>query len=183
MWPHCHSRAVVGMAPRRKQVGREESLGVEVYPGFSAAEVLYDDRGGVQQASPQADVGLNKDGSKRVKTTSPGMERARQADFVGRGRARLLAARRSWPSLISRDPQQFGLGVKEVWEVPEVRSRRPSGAFTPSSRIVSRNDGSGWSLLRFTKRGPRRSSGSAMLRAGEVPAGPRATYDRVAPDQ
>jgi electron-transferring-flavoprotein dehydrogenase len=55
---------------------KAEALGVEIYPGFSAAEVLYDGNGGVRGVATR-DVGLNKDGS-RGENYEPGMVRSRR---------------------------------------------------------------------------------------------------------
>ena len=66
---------------------------------------------------------------------------------------------------VTADVQQFGPIAGLVVFILAVRSRRPAvlGAFTPSTRLVSRNDGSGWFLFRFCGRSDR----TAMLRAGE----------------
>ena len=58
---------------------KAEALGVEVYPGFAAAEVLYDGNGGVRGVATR-DVGLNKDGS-RGENYEPGMVRSRRPSF------------------------------------------------------------------------------------------------------
>ena len=98
---------------------KAESLGVEVYPGFSAAEVLYDDRGGVRGVATR-DVGLNKDGSKG-ENYEPGMELLAKQTLLAEG-ARGSCSEEVMAIFDLRkhcDPQQFGLGVKEVWEIPE----------------------------------------------------------------
>ncbi|CAH0367689.1 unnamed protein product [Pelagomonas calceolata] len=98
---------------------KAEALGVEVYPGFSAAEVLYDDRGGVRGVATR-DVGLNKDGSKG-ENYEPGMELLAKQTLLAEG-ARGSCSEEVMAIFDLRkhcDPQQFGLGVKEVWEIPE----------------------------------------------------------------
>ena len=72
---------------------------MEVYPGFSAAEVLYDDRGGVRGVATR-DVGLNKDGTKGRENYEPGMELlAVPASklLLAEGARAVLQRGRSWP--------------------------------------------------------------------------------------
>jgi len=96
-----------------------EGLGVEVYAGFAASEVLYtDDKKGVLGVATR-DVGLAKDGTPKD-TFERGVElRARQTLFAE-------GARGSCSEQLIKDfnlregkqPQTYGLGIKEVWEVP-----------------------------------------------------------------
>ncbi len=94
-----------------------EGLGVEIYPGFAAAEVLYDDDGGVKGVAT-GDMGLDKDGQP-TENHQPGFElHAKQTIFAEGCRGSLTRG------LFERfdlrdgvDPQTFGLGIKELWEV------------------------------------------------------------------
>ncbi len=98
-----------------------EELGVEIFPGFSATEILYDTQGAVAGVAT-GDMGLKKDG-RRGMNHQPGVEL--------RGRYTLFAegARGSLAKLLERryhlrqnaDPEVYALGVKEVWEVPSER--------------------------------------------------------------
>jgi len=98
---------------------KAEELGVEIYPGFAAAEVLYDDDGGVRGVATR-DTGRNKDGTPGD-AFEPGVELLAKQTLLAEG------ARGSCSEEVMRtfdlrkdcDPQQFGLGIKEVWEVPE----------------------------------------------------------------
>jgi electron-transferring-flavoprotein dehydrogenase len=100
-----------------------EDLGVEIYPGFAAAEVLFDDAGAVAGIAT-GDLGLNKDGTPGA-NHQPGVElRARQTLF-GEGARGSLAK-----ELFARfdlgaesDPQTYGLGIKELWEVDPAHHR------------------------------------------------------------
>jgi electron-transferring-flavoprotein dehydrogenase len=94
-----------------------EALGVEIYPGFAAAEVLYDDDGAVKGVAT-GDMGIGKDGE--PKSEFPARHgAARQVHAVRRRRARLArqAADREVQPARRRDPQKFGIGIKELWEV------------------------------------------------------------------
>ncbi len=99
--------------------GQAEALGVEIYPGFAAAEVLLDESGAVAGVAT-GDMGIGKDG-KPSSRHQPGVElRARQTLFAEGCRGSLtkgLFARFGLRE--GADPQTFGLGIKELWEVAE----------------------------------------------------------------
>ena len=94
-----------------------EALGVEIYPGFAAAEVLYNDEGAVVGVAT-GDMGLNREGQP-TDQFAPGMElRARYTLFAEGCRGSLTK------TLFERfnlregvDPQTYGIGIKELWEV------------------------------------------------------------------
>ena len=93
------------------------AMGVEVFPGFAAAEVLYRDDGSVKGVAT-GDMGIGKDGEPTA-NHQPGYElHARQTIFAEGCRGSLTKA------LFERfglrdgvDPQSFGIGIKELWEV------------------------------------------------------------------
>ncbi len=95
-----------------------EELGVEIYPGFAAAEVLYHDDGTVKGVAT-GDMGIGRDGEK-TDAWQPGMELwARQTLFAEGCRGSLtktLMARFDLDK--DADPQTYGIGIKELWEVP-----------------------------------------------------------------
>ena len=99
-----------------------EVLGVEIYPGFAAAEVLYDDTGRVRGVAT-GDMGIGKDG-RPTDRYQPGVELvARETLFAEGCRGSLTK------TLVERfrlragvDPQTYAIGIKELWEVaPEQR--------------------------------------------------------------
>ena len=97
--------------------GEAEALGVEIYPGFAAAEVLYDDSGRVKGVAT-GDMGLGRDGEPGP-NHEPGVElHGSQTVFAEGCRGSLgktLMARFD----LARDsaPQTYGIGIKELWEV------------------------------------------------------------------
>ena len=97
--------------------GVAESLGVEIYPGFAAAEVLYDERGAVKGVAT-GDIGVAKDGTRKP-DYQPGMElHAKYTLFAEGARGSLsqeLMARFNLRDGV--DPQKYGIGLKELWEV------------------------------------------------------------------
>ena len=98
---------------------KAEALGVEIYPGFSAAEVLYDADGAVRGVATR-DVGRNKEGGEG-ENFELGMELLAKQTLLAEG-ARGSCSEEVMGAFDLRahcDPQQFGLGVKEVWEIPK----------------------------------------------------------------
>ncbi len=94
-----------------------EALGVEIYPGFAASEVLYRDDGSV--AGVVAGVmGIAKDGTHKP-DYQPGMELRGKYVFIAEGVRGSLAKEIIAKFNLSQDcePQKYGLGMKELWEV------------------------------------------------------------------
>ena len=103
-----------------------ESLGVEVYAGFAAAEILYDarDKGGAVLGVATGDVGIAKDGSRKPEY-QPGMElRAKYTLFAEGCRGSLSQELMSRFNLRDGiDPQKYGIGLKELWQVAPDKHR------------------------------------------------------------
>jgi electron-transferring-flavoprotein dehydrogenase len=94
-----------------------EALGVEIYPGFAASELLYREDGSV--AGVVAGVmGIAKDGSHKA-DYQPGMELRGKYVMIGEGARGSLAKQIISKFNLSQghEPQKFGLGMKELWEV------------------------------------------------------------------
>ncbi len=96
-----------------------EQLGVEIYPGFAAAEVLYDDKGAVRGIAT-GDMGIGRDGMPKSGFTR-GMELLGKYTLFGEGvrgsLSKQLIARFHLDK--DREPQKFGIGLKELWQVPK----------------------------------------------------------------
>ena len=108
---------------------KAEALGVEIYPGFAAAEVLFDGNGAVAGVAT-GDMGLAKDGHRKDSFTR-GMElRAKYTLFAEGARGSLSKTCSQRFGLgEGREPQKFGLGLKELWQVaPEKHRARPGAA-------------------------------------------------------
>jgi electron-transferring-flavoprotein dehydrogenase len=102
---------------------RAEALGVEIYPGFAAAEVLFDGSGAVAGVAT-GDMGVGKDGHHKDGFTR-GMElRAKYTLFAegARGSLSKMLLQR-FDLAQGREPQKFGLGLKELWQVAPERHR------------------------------------------------------------
>ncbi len=94
-----------------------ESLGVEIYPGFACSEVLYREDGSVRGVVAGV-MGIAKDGSHKP-DYQPGMELIGKYVFIAEGVRGSLAKEiiEKYKLSEGREPQKFGLGMKELWEV------------------------------------------------------------------
>ncbi|HMV20283.1 MAG TPA: electron transfer flavoprotein-ubiquinone oxidoreductase [Rhodocyclaceae bacterium] len=119
---HNEGNYVISLGSLCRWLGQQaEALGVEIYPGFAGAEVLYDDEGRVRGVAT-GDMGLGRDGSPGPNHQA-GMELlARYTVFAEGCRGHLgkqLEAR--FRLREGADPQTYGIGLKELWEVPAER--------------------------------------------------------------
>jgi len=122
-----HGNFVVSLGNVCRWLGtRAEALGVEIYPGFAAAEVLYDDNGAVKGVAT-GDMGIGKDGEPKDSFTR-GMElHAKYTLFAEGARGNLgkqLLAKFALAD--DREPQKFGIGLKELWQVAPDKHRKGS---------------------------------------------------------
>ncbi len=119
--PECfrnHGNHVVSLGNLCRWLGQQaEALGVEIYPGFAAAEVLYDDKGGVRGVAT-GDMGVGRDG-KPTDQYQPGIELHGNYTFFAEGcrghLGRQLMER--YRLNANSDPQVYGIGLKELWEI------------------------------------------------------------------
>lgn len=95
-----------------------EGLGVEIFPGFAAAEVLYDDQGAVKGVAT-GDMGITRDGEQGP-DYAPGLElHARYTLFAEGARGHLTKTVKARYDLEADcDPQIYGIGIKELWDIP-----------------------------------------------------------------
>ena len=119
-----HGNYIVSLGNLARWLGQQaEALGVEIYPGFPAHELLIAD--GVVKGVITGDLGVAKDGHHKSDYT-PGMElRGKYTLFAEGARGSLskeLGARFGLHE--GRDPQKFGVGLKELWELPKDRHHK-----------------------------------------------------------
>lgn len=98
--------------------GQAEEMGVEIFPGFPAAEILFNEDGSVKGVAT-GDMGIARDGSHRA-DYQPGMElHARYTLFAEGARGSLTKRLTELFDLRKESgPQVFGLGIKELWDIP-----------------------------------------------------------------
>ena len=96
--------------------GKAEELGVEIFPGFPAAEVLYNEDGSVKGVAT-GDMGIGKDGE-QTGNYQPGMELHAKHTVLAEGcHGSLTKQVIADFNLRPHNPQTYGLGIKEVWRI------------------------------------------------------------------
>ncbi len=97
--------------------GKAEELGVEIFAGFPAAEILYDDAGAVIGVQT-GDMGIARDGSEKA-DYAPGMNLLAKYTLFCEGARGHLTKRLKAKFDLERDcqPQIYGLGIKELWDI------------------------------------------------------------------
>ena len=98
--------------------GQAEELGVEIFPGFPASEILFNEDGSIKGVAT-GDMGIARDGSHRA-DYQPGMELHARYTFFAEGARGHLTKRLTDIFNLREEsgPQVFGLGIKELWEIP-----------------------------------------------------------------
>jgi len=121
MLPQCfrnHGNYVISLGNVCRWLGQQaEGLGVEIFPGFAAAEVLYNDGGSVKGVAT-GDMGVGKDG-KPTGAYQPGMELHAKYTFFAEGCRGHLGKQlqERYRLRDGADPQVYGIGLKELWEI------------------------------------------------------------------
>ena len=120
--PSCfqnHGNYVISLGAVCRWLGQQaEALGVEIFPGFAAAEVLYDDKGAVKGVAT-GDMGVSRQGEK-TDAYQPGIELHAKYTFFAEG-CRGHLGRQLQDKFDLRkgsDPQVYGIGLKELWDIP-----------------------------------------------------------------
>jgi electron-transferring-flavoprotein dehydrogenase len=121
---HNHGNYVISLGALTKWLAEQaEGLGVEIFPGFTAAEVLYHDNGAVKGVAT-GNLGLGKDGAP-TENFQLGMElHAKYTVFAEGARGHLGKQLISKFNLAEgKDPQSFAIGIKELWEIPPDKAK------------------------------------------------------------
>ena len=103
--------------------GQAEELGVEIFPGFAAAEVLFNEDGSVKGVAT-GDLGIARDGTKKP-DYQPGLElHARYTLFAEGARGSLTKElERVFDLRKDSSPQHYGIGIKELWDIPSEKHK------------------------------------------------------------
>jgi len=131
---HNHGNYIISEANFCRWLAeRAEELGVEIYPGFPAAQLIYGDDGSVQGVIT-GDKGLSKDWQP-TDSFEPGMELRAKYTMIAEGcrgsltrqlETRFKLRENLDPAIYGKtksDPQTYGIGVKEIWEVDPARHK------------------------------------------------------------
>ncbi len=119
---HNHGNFIVRLGDVTKWLAEQaEGLGVEIFPGFAAAEVLYTEGGAVRGVAT-GNLGLGKDGEP-TGNFQLGMELLAKYTIFAEGARGHLGKQviAKYHLDEGRDPQSFGLGIKELWEIDPAR--------------------------------------------------------------
>jgi electron-transferring-flavoprotein dehydrogenase len=123
--PACfrnHGNYVISLGSFCRWLGQQaEAAGVEIFPGFAGAEVLYDDKGAVKGVAT-GDMGIGRKGEK-TDAYQPGMELHAKYTFFAEGCRGNLARRLEGKFDLRKgsDPQVYGIGLKELWDIKPER--------------------------------------------------------------
>jgi electron-transferring-flavoprotein dehydrogenase len=136
---------VVSLANVVRWLGQQaEALGVEIFPGFAAAEVLYDSKGAVRGVAT-GNLGVGKDGQP-TENFQPGVELVGKYTFFAEGArghlGKQLLAR--FKLMEGRDPQTWGTGIKEVWEIDPAKHKQGLVLHTAGWPLDNATYGGGW---------------------------------------
>ena len=119
-----HGNYIISLGNFCRWLGAQaEALGVEIYPGFPAAEILYDQSGAVKGIAT-GDMGIGKDGQP-TESYMRGMElHAKQTIFAEGCRGHLTKTLFDKFSLREgKDPQTFAIGIKELWDIDPEKAK------------------------------------------------------------
>ena len=125
MLPPCsqnHGNYVISLGALTRWLATQaESLGVEIFPGFPAAEVLYDENGAVKGVAT-GNMGINKEGEPG-ENFQIGMELLAKYTIFAEGSRGHLGRQLIANYKLDEgcDPQSYGIGIKELWEIDPAR--------------------------------------------------------------
>ncbi|WP_449412721.1 electron transfer flavoprotein-ubiquinone oxidoreductase [Pandoraea soli] len=125
--PACfqnHGNYVISLGNVVRWLGQQaEALGVEIFPGFPAAEILYDENGAVMGVAT-GNMGVGKDGEP-TENFQLGMELHAKYTIFSEGARGSLGRQlmRKFNLDEGRDPQAYGLGIKELWEIDPAKHK------------------------------------------------------------
>jgi electron-transferring-flavoprotein dehydrogenase len=125
--------------------GKAEELGVEIFPGFAAAEVLFNEDGSVKGVAT-GDMGVARDGTHKP-DYQPGLELHAKYTFFSEGVRGHLSKElmRIFDLRADCDPQSYGLGIKELWDI-DPALHKPGKVIHTQGWPLSESDtnGGGW---------------------------------------
>lgn len=119
---HCYIGSLGNVC--RWLARKAEALGVEIYPGFAAAEVLYDEEGKVKGIAT-GDMGVGRDGKPKDSFTR-GMELLGKYTLFAEGARGSLSKQliAKYALDTKSEPPKFGIGLKEVWEIDPAKHQK-----------------------------------------------------------
>ena len=143
---HNDGNYIISLGQLCQWLGEQaEALGVNIFPGFAASEVLYDDDGRVTGVATN-DMGIGKDGKPKP-SHEPGYELRGKYTIFAEGVRGSLSEQVIDKFDLRRDadPQHYGIGIKEVWEIEP--DRHEEGLVVHTAAWPLPNDVSGGGFL------------------------------------
>ena len=142
---HNHGNYIISLGALCQWLAEKaEAMGVNVFPGFAASEVLYDDDGRVIGVAT-SDMGIGKDGQQKD-SFQPGYELLGKYTIAAEGVRGSLSE-----EIVSRfdlrrdaDPQHYGIGLKEIWEIDPEKHQEGLVVHTTGWPLDNRTDGGGF---------------------------------------
>ena len=123
-----HKNYIVSLSNMCRWLATEaENLGVEIYPGFAAKEILYDDNDDNVTGVATGDMGVEKNGEKGA-SFEPGIELLAKYTLFAEGCRGHLGKEliKKYNLDEGKMPQSYGIGLKEIWEIEEVKHNEGS---------------------------------------------------------
>ena len=115
-----HNNYIISLANLCRWLAEQaEALGIEIFPGFPASEVLYNEDGSVRGVVTQ-DMGVDKEGNKKD-SYEPGIELHAKVTVFAEGCRGHLGKKLIQKYKLDKNsnPQQYGIGFKEIWDINE----------------------------------------------------------------
>ncbi|KAG9206820.1 hypothetical protein G6514_000107 [Epicoccum nigrum] len=140
-----HGNYIISLNQMVKWLGeRAEEVGVEIYPGFAASEILYNHEGVVKGVATN-DLGISREG-KAKDSFERGMEFHARVTLLGEGCHGSLSKQVIKKYDLRRDSQHqtYGLGIKEVWEVQPEKFKSGQVTHTMGYPLPKDTYGGGW---------------------------------------
>jgi len=142
---HNHGNYIISLGQLCQWMAEQaEAMGVNVFPGFAAAEVLYDADGRVAGVAT-SDMGIGKDGQKKP-SYQPGYELLGRYTIFAEGARGSLSEQimKKFDLRAAADPQHYGIGFKEVWEIPPELHEEGLVVHTAGWPLDSHTEGGGF---------------------------------------
>ena len=129
-WPmpplmNNHGNYIVSMANVCRWLAEQaEAMGIEIFPGMSCSEIVYDENGGVKGVVA-GEFGKNADGTQGP-NYEPGMELHGKYVFLSEGVRGSLSKEviAKYDLSAGKEPQKFGIGMKEIWEIDPAKHKQ-----------------------------------------------------------
>ena len=144
---HNHGNYIISLGNLCRWLAEQaEGMGAEIYPGFAAADVLYNDDGSVK-GIVTGDMGIAEDGSQKD-SYMPGMELHAKYTLFAEGCRGHLGKRlmEKFDLNAGKEPQHYGIGIKELWKIDPAKHEQGKVVHT-AGWPLSENGALGGSFL------------------------------------